>query len=293
MQKLIAPFDPWKSQSCTCPDKYSLNVYTGCAHGCLYCYSSSYIPDFFNPRPKKHLAERITKDIETLDKNTPISISNSTDPYQPLEKTFKCTRRCLELLLDFRKLIVTKSDLITRDIDLLSNTVVAMTITTISQSLAKITEPFTPPPQKRIDALKTLNESGIPTIARIDPIIPQLNEDTSELIEKLAAAGVRHIVSSTYKAKQDNFKRLCAAFPKNRDIWHELYTKKGEHLGGATYMPKEARTQIMKKTKEQAEERGMTFATCRENIDLKQSTKTYCDGAHLLTDQKHMQKEKI
>ena len=67
MQRLIAPFDPWKSKSCACPKKYCLNVYTGCAHRCLYCYSSAYIPDFFRPRQKKDLLKRVSKDIETLD----------------------------------------------------------------------------------------------------------------------------------------------------------------------------------------------------------------------------------
>jgi len=282
MQKLIAPFDPWKSQSCACPKKYCLNVYTGCAHRCLYCYSSSYIPDFFGPRKKKDLLKRISKDIETLDRKIPISISNSTDPYQSLERTKKDTRKCLELLRDFKKLIVTKSPLVTRDIDLFSNTVVAITITTDDETLAKLIEPGAPAPQERLNALKILSDSGIQTIARIDPIIPHLNEDASNLIEKLKYMGVKHIVSSTYKSKKDSMERLTTAFREHSDKWHELYNKKGETISGARYLSKDTRLALISKIKEQVESEGMTFAACRENITLKPTSCLSCDGSNLL-----------
>ena len=96
---LLTAFDPWKSQICTCPDKLTFNPYTGCDHKCLYCYASSYIPNFFKCRPKKNLLSRLRQESTKL-KGELISISNSSDPYPRIEKKLRLTRECLEILVE-------------------------------------------------------------------------------------------------------------------------------------------------------------------------------------------------
>ena len=131
---LLTAFDPWQSPLCTCPEKLTFNPYTGCDHGCLYCYASSYIPNFHVCRPKKNLLSRLTKEATRLDGEL-VSISNSSDPYPRLDKQTCLTRKCLEILSDSNcKLqIVTKSDLVTRDIDILQSVpcVVSLTVLTL------------------------------------------------------------------------------------------------------------------------------------------------------------------
>lgn len=112
------------------PKKYSLNPYTGCGHRCIYCYAT-YIPNFFQPRRKKNLVERIENDLERIPSESIISLSNSSDPYTPMDEEHQDTRDCLETMKGYNLgiLLVTKSDLVLRDIDLLRNLKSAVTLT--------------------------------------------------------------------------------------------------------------------------------------------------------------------
>ena len=122
-------FDPWKGKFCTCRPKYSLAPYTCCDHKCLYCYITRYIPQAFNCRPKQNFIRKLPRDLEKADINIPISISNSSDPYPTIEKELKITRKMLKILgeFDFRILLVTKSDLFLRDLDILTTNNAAIT----------------------------------------------------------------------------------------------------------------------------------------------------------------------
>ncbi|MEM2918182.1 MAG: radical SAM protein [Candidatus Altiarchaeota archaeon] len=283
---LINKFDPWNSKLCTCPEKLSLNVYTGCSHSCLYCYSSSYIKNFFRPRVKKSYLKRLKSEVKKLNKNftQPISISNSSDPYIQMEKKFKYTRETLKFLESHKKLIVTKSDIVKRDIDLLAEkSVVAITITTLDERISKKIEPNAPKPKNRLYALKKISDAGIPTVIRIDPIIPYLNDSCgilNELIEKAYNSGVLHVISSTYKVRADNFKRMCKAFPEFSEKWYELYFKEGGWIHGSYYLKENLRFEMMKKVKEISQKFGLTFSCCREGFPFLNS-KT-CDGSSLL-----------
>lgn len=281
--RVIKPFDPWQSKLCTCPPKLTLNPYTGCSHRCVYCYVS-YIPNFFNCRPKKNLIPRVTKDAKEL-KGELISISNSSDPYPPLEKKLKLTRKCLEILskADCRVQIITKSSLVARDVDLLKRmkSMVAFTITTISDGLSKKLEPGAPPSSERIKAARYLIENEIPVAVRIDPIIPFLNEEQEELVETLDSIGVRHVTSSTYKVKPDNWQRFSLAFPEIAEKLKKFYFGKGERIRGSYYLPREMRLRMMSRMKKLVESKGMKFACCREGFpELNSAT---CDGSWLIT----------
>ncbi len=278
----ITLFDPWKSSLCTCPKKYSLNPYTGCSHRCIYCYITSYIPRGHTARIKKDLLKQVRHEREALDKRIPISISNSSDPYLPIEKEHKRTRACLELLKDFKILIITKGDLVTRDIDLLKNmrASVSITITTLDDSLARKLEPNAPAPEKRLNALQRLVENEIPVSCRIDPVIPGINETCGALVEELAAIGVTHVTSSTLKLRFDSWQRITSAFPEKAEELKTLYFQRGERIQNSQYLPREIRFELMKKVRSECEKRGITFAACREGFRL--NTAKSCDGTHLI-----------
>ncbi len=281
---LITPFDPWKSKLCTCPEKLTLNPYTGCSHQCVYCYVSSYVPNFFHCRPKKNLTKRLETEASKL-RGELVSIANSSDPYPPIEQALGLTRSCLQILSKHhcKVQIATKSHLVTRDIDILKNIpcMVSMSVTTDDDETAKLLEPKAPPPTKRLEALEKLAKNNIPVSARIDPIIYSLNDNPDSLVDKLASIGVPHITCSTYKAKPDNWKRLAHVFPQLAKLLQPLYFEKGEQMGRSFYLPKELRRNIVEKVKRLVESYGIEFSSCREG--LPQLNSAACDGSWLLT----------
>lgn len=286
--QVLSFFDPWKNKLCTCPKKYSFSPYVGCSHSCLYCYASSYIKDFFNCRAKKDLIKRLSKDLIKADRRFHVSISNSSDPYVPEEKKLKLMRDCLKLfsLSNFKILIITKSDLVCRDIDILSKSkaCVSITLTTLSEEIARKLEPKAPSPERRLKALEKLNEKGIPTVLRLDPIIPFLNEsEIEEIIKVSALIGVKHIVASTYKVRPDNWKRFSTIFPEISEKLRPLYSK-GKRISNSFYLPEELRFKIIKKVRDACENYGLTFSCCREGFFELNNAKS-CDGSHLINHQ--------
>jgi len=280
---LIREFDPWRSGLCTCPRKLTFNPYTGCDHACIYCYASSYIPRFADCRPKKNLLDRLKREATKLNGQI-VSISNSSDPYPRIEREAGLTRKCLQILSEAncRIQIITKSNLATRDIDVLQNapSMVSVTVTTESSSLAKLLEPNAPPPAERLKAIKTLTANSIPTAARIDPIIPTVNDNPERLVALLAEAGVRQLTCSTYKVKPDNWHRLTMVFPEAARALHPLYFDKGEKIGGYRYLPRELRLALLDDVRLLAAKYGVEFGTCREG--LSHLNTAACDGSWLI-----------
>ncbi|MCL1970370.1 MAG: radical SAM protein [Candidatus Bathyarchaeota archaeon] len=280
---LISSFDPWQSGLCTCPSKLTFNPYTGCDHSCIYCYASSYIVGFNECKPKKALLERLRTEAPKL-RGEIISLSNSSDPYPRTEQYTGLTRRCLELLVksNCRIQIVTKSNLVVRDDDLLKQvpSTVAFTITTDDDKLAKTLEPNAPSPSQRLSAAEDLISQDIPVSVRIDPIIPFINDQPQKLVKTLAAIGVKHITCSTYKAKADNWKRLSTTLPDVAKKLEPLYFKEGERVGGNILLPKELRLKILKNVRDIAAAEGLKFSCCREGLE-RLNTES-CDGTWLL-----------
>jgi DNA repair photolyase len=287
----IAPFDPWRNPLCPCPPKYGLNPYTGCGHSCTYCYISSYIPRAFQPRPKEDLLEKVRRDLGKLPPGSVISLSNSSDPYTPPEAELRLTRRVLSLILEagHRVLIVTKSPLVLRDLDILAKypgrAAVQITVTTLDGAVAERLEPHAPRPSARLEAARRLAEAGVPVGVRLDPIVPYVNDSAGSLsavVDAAADAGARQLVASTYKAKPDNFARLVKAFPEVADRLRELYWARGAYLHGQRYAPAEYRRRVLELVKGMAEARGLQFDICREEFFDLNTPGTYCDGSHLL-----------
>jgi DNA repair photolyase len=284
---LISRFDPWRSSLCTCPPKLTLNPYSGCDHHCVYCYASSYILRFQECRPKKGLLRNLKREAAKL-KGETVSISNSSDPYPRMEATARLTRRCLEILVESncRIQIITKSNLVTRDDDLLSKapSTVALTITTLDEEVARVLEPHAPLPAERLRAAEYLVSKGIPVSVRIDPLIPFVNDKPEKLVAALASIGVKHVTSSAYKIKPDNWCRFAAAMPLVAEKLQPLYFKQGEKLGGTTFLPRDLRLRLMMNIRTLTTAQGMKFGVCREG--LAQLNTAPCDGSWLLNAEK-------
>jgi DNA repair photolyase len=280
---LISRFDPWRSSLCTCPPKLTFNPYTGCDYVCVYCYASSYIPRFSSCRPKSDLIQRLQREAAKL-KGETVSIANSSDPYPRMEAEAGLTRKCLAILSQHncRIQIITKSTLVTRDTDVLSKipSTVALTVTTDDDNTAKLLEPNAPSPAERLKTVETLTSRGIPVSVRVDPIIPFVNDNPERLIATLASIGVKHVTTSTYKAKPDNWRRLATAMPQVAEKLKPLYFEHGEKTGGYTLLPADLRLKLMKNIRRLAVENGMKFGVCREG--LAELNTAACDGSWLL-----------
>ncbi|WP_299348271.1 PA0069 family radical SAM protein [uncultured Maritalea sp.] len=184
----------------------SINPYRGCEHGCSYCFARqthAYLGhsagiDFERELyAKTNAAERLREELSRK-KYTPkpIAIGTNTDPYQPIERERKIMREILEVLIEFKHpvTIVTKSALVVRDLDLLTELAeqnlvhVAMSITTLDRKLCRELEPRASTPSKRLEAVELLSQSGIPTMVMAAPIIPAINDSELEKILDAAAA---------------------------------------------------------------------------------------------------------
>lgn len=182
----------------------SINPYRGCEHGCVYCFARSTHAHYglspgldFETRlfakPNAALLLRRELSARQYQPNT-IAIGTNTDPYQPIERRHRIIRQILETIVAFRHpvSILTKSSLIERDIDVLSELVpfdavkAMVSVTTLEPKLARAMEPRASAPHKRLEAVSALAKAGIPTGVMVSPMIPGLND--CELDRLLAAA---------------------------------------------------------------------------------------------------------
>jgi len=182
----------------------SVNPYRGCEHGCIYCFARpthEYLGfsaglDFETKIVIKEDAPELLREELLSPKWKPevIAISGVTDPYQPIERKLEITRRCLQVLAEFRNpvAIITKNHLVTRDIDVLSELAryeaisVAVSVTTLDARLANIMEPRTTTPELRLDAIKKISSAGIPTTVMVAPVIPAITDHEMPAILRAA-----------------------------------------------------------------------------------------------------------
>jgi DNA repair photolyase len=197
-----------RNRSPDIPFEQSVNMYRGCEHGCIYCYarpSHAYIGlspglDFETRLMAKTAApELLERELaaRTYQCKT-IALGANTDPYQPIERERRLTRRILEILLDCRHpvAITTKSGLIERDLDLLEALAerrlvqVGISLTTLDRTLARVLEPRAAAPERRLAVIRRLTQAGVPVVALVAPVIPFLTDaELESLLEQAAAAG--------------------------------------------------------------------------------------------------------
>ncbi|RUV29829.1 MAG: PA0069 family radical SAM protein [Mesorhizobium sp.] len=188
----------------------SINPYRGCEHGCVYCFARpthafmglSPGLDFESKLFAKPDAARMLDKELSKDGYQPrtIAIGTNTDPYQPIEKQYRIMREILEVLeaRGHPVGIVTKSALVTRDIDILSRMAerglakVALSVTTLDRMLARTMEPRASTPSKRLEAIRRLSDAGIPASVMVAPIVPGLTDQEMErILDSAYAAGAR------------------------------------------------------------------------------------------------------
>lgn len=190
------------------PFDRSINPYRGCEHGCIYCFARpthSYMglsagldfeaKLFAKPDAPRLLERELSKPGYKV---KPIAIGTNTDPYQPIEREWRIMRQVLEVLdkANHPVVIVTKSALILRDIDILKSMAerglakVGISVTTLDRKLARTMEPRASTPAKRLEAIKVLSEAGIPVAIMMAPVIPALNDHEIErILDSGKAAG--------------------------------------------------------------------------------------------------------
>ena len=199
-----------RNQSPDISFEQSINPYRGCEHGCIYCFARpthaylGFSPglDFetrllFKPDVARLLAAELSRPGYRC---KVIALGTNTDPYQPIEGRLGLTRQILQVLWDFRHpvAIVTKSNRILRDLDLLAPMAaaglakVAVSVTTLERPLARAMEPRAPTPERRLEAIAGLSQAGVPTGVMLAPIIPALNDwEIERVLAAAAGAGAR------------------------------------------------------------------------------------------------------
>jgi DNA repair photolyase len=212
----------------------SINPYRGCEHGCVYCFARpnhEYLGfsaglDFETKiLVKEDAPELLRKELGARSwKPQTIAISGVTDAYQPIERRLELTRRCLAVLAECRNpvVIITKNELVTRDIDLLSGlarrnaALVFVSVTSLNAELARQLEPRASQPQRRLEAIETLASAGVPVGVLVAPVIPGLTDHEMPAI--LAAAARAGAITAGYVPLRLPF-GLAALFEE----WLELH----------------------------------------------------------------------
>jgi DNA repair photolyase len=188
----------------------SINPYRGCEHGCLYCYARpthEYLGfsaglDFETKiLVKEDAPELLRRELSARRwQPQPLGISGVTDAYQPIERRLQLTRRCLEVLVEFRNpaVIITKSHLVTRDVDLLGElarcdaVAVFLSVTSLDGHLARLLEPRAAQPSGRLAAIEVLAQAGIPVGVLVAPVIPGLTDhEIPAILAEAARRGAR------------------------------------------------------------------------------------------------------
>ncbi len=232
------------------PFRWTINPYRGCEFGCKYCYAR-YTHEFMGIEDsrlfedqiyaKSDLPHLLRQELRKIDPAEAIAIGTATDPYQPAERRYRRTRSILEVFAagQARRIsITTKSDLVTRDVDVLQqiaarNSVsVNLTITTLDRDLARLLEPRAPRPDLRLRAVRTLADAGIRVGVFPNPILPLITD--SELrLDRLARAAKDHgasyfgggLLFLMPSARRVFFPFLAERFPHLLKKYEERYTR--------------------------------------------------------------------
>ena len=186
-----------------------MNIYRGCSHGCIYCDSRSkcyqFTHDFEDIEVKQNAPQLLEDALRRKRRRCMIGTGSMGDPYIPIEKELCLMRQCLEIIerRNFGATLITKSDLVLRDLDLLdkinkkTKAVVQMTLTTADDNLCRMIEPGVCPTSRRFEVLCECKKLGIPTVVWFSPLLPFIN-DTEEnikgIVDLCVQAGVKAIL---------------------------------------------------------------------------------------------------
>lgn len=235
-----------------------INIYRGCTHGCIYCDSRStcYNMDhaFEDIEVKINAPQLFEKKLASKREKCMIGTGSMCDPYLPAEKELKLTQKCLEIIEKhgFGAAVLTKSDLILRDIDILasineqSKAVVQITMTTFDEELCRIVEPNVCTTKRRFEVLMEMKKRNIPTIVWLSPFLPYINdneENLAGLLEYCAEAEVKGVVcfgigmtlrngnrEYYYSALDRHFRGLSDIYRREYGDSYEIVSRNNEKL---------------------------------------------------------------
>jgi DNA repair photolyase len=235
------------------------------------------------------LRKELEKRIDKGQPKEPVCLGSISDPYQPIELKYQLTRKMLQVCdeLSYPVFIVTKSDLVTKDKDVLSSlakrnlVAINLTITPVEAKMLKKLEPSSPPNHKRLEAMKTLTKAGIPVNLYLSPYFPFLSENLlNNYVKKAADAGARCCAIVPLKIRpviwigvKQFFENNC---PTLVDKYQELYFKNGTKDLSGYWLPELSyRRKIAESIAEKCKELGMSF-TAEEFIDLWTNPRSDC-----------------
>jgi DNA repair photolyase len=253
------------------PFTWTINPYRGCEFACKYCYAR-YTHEFMEMRDgvdfeqkifiKQHAAELLRQELHHVKPGEEIAIGTATDPYQPAEKRFEITRAILEEFARHRGLeigIVTKSNLVLRDIDLLKQVAesnrlyINITITTLKVDLARILEPRAPRPDLRLEAVQKLNQAGVAAGVICAPVLHGITDsprDLEALVRSTAEAGGKYVSANSL------FLKPCSAavfLPFLEKEFPQLVESYQKRYKDRAFLPESYRkplSQLMKKLRQ-------------------------------------------
>ena len=253
-----------------------MNIYRGCQHGCIYCDARSKCYQmnhrFEDIEVKENAPELLENALKRKRRKCMIGTGAMSDPYIPLEKELKLTRRCLEIInrYGFGVTVQTKSASVMRDIDLFtkindkSKAVLQMTLTTADESLCRIIEPNVSVTKERFETLKAFHENGIPSVVWLSPFLPFIN-DTKENIDGLLKycidAKVRGIIcfgiGLTLRDgdREYFYSRLDKHFPNMKERY--IYT-----YGNSYQLTSSNNNVLMNRISEVCRNHGIMFGVC-------------------------------
>jgi DNA repair photolyase len=264
-----------------CPTYIAADPYKGCAHDCAYCIAIHTretpagvvaVKEDFVTTLKAKLIE-----LQGRGRKAPIYLSPWTDAYQPAEEKLRITRQVLEMLADmgFPFFIITKSDLVTRDLDIMTREGVqcnvCMSVISPHDKLREMLEPGTATIPRRFAALKAISDCQIRTILKVDPIIPGLTDtfdDLSAIISCAADAHVNHITAEILRLTPYLWQHMKKVLPD--DVIEKIkgsYFPQGNDIptpssGENIYVPDDEKQRLLQMVRDIAHEKGMTFSTC-------------------------------
>jgi DNA repair photolyase len=238
------------------PFDWSLNPYMGCAHRCTFCYVRAYELRADRPsgerygrsiRVKVNVAEVLRRELARPSwANEPVAVGAATDPYQPAEGRYRLTRSCLETFAEFRTpfSLITRNPMIVRDLDVLvdaagrADVSVTFSVPTLDEEVWRRTEPGTPPPQRRLDALRELVDAGVRANVGMAPILPGISDRPEQLAAVVRAArdagatglwaNVLHLRPGT---REHFLEQLARDWPEELSRYERLYAG-GAYLRG-------------------------------------------------------------
>jgi DNA repair photolyase len=238
---------------------YAVNCYTGCAHGCIYCYAR-FASRFTHPGEswggyvdvKINAPQVLAKEVKRKSAGS-VMLSSVCDAWQPAEEKYLLTRQCIEILLHhhYHLSTLTKSALSARDLDILASskeTDFGVTITSLDPVLCRIIEPLASPPDKRLDLLQQAKSKGLTTYAFVGPLLPYLSdsaENITALLKAIKNAGVDYFyvdkLNLRYGVWPALLKMLREHHPDLLEEYRKIFFQPAAHAGYADNLAERAR----------------------------------------------------